>query len=365
MKTSAWDAIKIFLGNRLGLIAFVYGGLALLPTLNPEVPFWRAFPDNLFFDGWARWDSGWYRDIALQGYTNLAVNIQGQRDTAFFPLFPLTVRLVQAVVPNVYAAGLLVSFVAALVAVLVFYRLTATKFGADVARAGLIAWLVFPFSFYLTAMYSESLFVLLAVSAFYNAEKKRWLAAALCAALAGATRVVGVITGLGVLLLYLDQIRYDRRQIRSDILWLLLCPAGLIAHMLFLWRRFGDPFVFIASQNAEGWSGSWSLMREFAGHIPLNTLIHLAFLVPTLFLLVAYWRRLTLPYAVWSAVTLAISLSAWKVTGRMLVPIFPLFIAAGSFLTDRPKWREPVIYASTLLLALFSFLFSHWFWSGG
>src|SRR5512135_2494333 len=74
----------IFAVTRLGLVLVVYLGLAILPRDWGHGQFWRSNPTNLLLDGWARWDAGFYHDIAVHGYTNLP-NVLQQRDVAFFP----------------------------------------------------------------------------------------------------------------------------------------------------------------------------------------------------------------------------------------------------------------------------------------
>jgi hypothetical protein len=80
--------LSLFFISRIGLFLLVYLSLVMIPVDNlPEL--WRSHPDNLFLDGWARWDSAWYMRIATQGYDNEA-NQQGQ-DTAMFPLYSLLI----------------------------------------------------------------------------------------------------------------------------------------------------------------------------------------------------------------------------------------------------------------------------------
>jgi len=52
------------------LIVVVYIGLALIPIADGQ-GLWRNFEHNLFLDGFARWDSGWYFHIAEKGFTNI------------------------------------------------------------------------------------------------------------------------------------------------------------------------------------------------------------------------------------------------------------------------------------------------------
>jgi len=195
--------LGVFAASRAGLGLLMYLSLALLPMRAGT--FWRAYPDNLLLDGWVRWDAAWYRDIAEHGYTNMPSHEAFQRDTAFFPLYPLLMRALHVVVPDLYLCGLLISNVAVLAALILIYRLTSARYDAGVAQRAITVLAIYPFSFFFSAVYSESLFLLAATGAFVLGERRRWGWAALSAAAAGATRLVGVVTVLGLVLLYLDQ----------------------------------------------------------------------------------------------------------------------------------------------------------------
>src|SRR4051794_7506673 len=98
--TSITRPLALALVNRLGLYFLAYCALTLL--VGPPKTF-NAFPGNNFLDGWARWDAHRYAKIARDGYTNVIEG--GTRDTAFFPLFPLLMRLGSRVAGDVYSAG--------------------------------------------------------------------------------------------------------------------------------------------------------------------------------------------------------------------------------------------------------------------
>src|SRR6266581_2535810 len=68
---------------------------------------WHAMPSNVFLDVWARWDSAFYLDIASRGYTYPEAGHLS--NLAFFPLYPLLMKLVSGLTGNPLLAGVLVS----------------------------------------------------------------------------------------------------------------------------------------------------------------------------------------------------------------------------------------------------------------
>ncbi|MBI2236910.1 MAG: hypothetical protein HYU54_00040, partial [Actinobacteria bacterium] len=91
------------------------------------------------------------------------------------------------------AASLIVSNAAFLAALIVLYSLTASELSEGAARKAVLYLSLFPTSFFFLAPYSESLFLLLVVSAFWAARRDRWALAGIAAALAALTRNVGLL----------------------------------------------------------------------------------------------------------------------------------------------------------------------------
>ena len=114
---------------------------------------------------------------------------------------------------------------------------------------------VFPAAVYFGAPYSESLFLLLAVGAFYAARTDHWAWAGACAGCASASRSAGLL-----LLLPLALIWWASRPRRArDAAWLVLAPLGIAAYAAWLGLMEGDALRFLDVQEA------WS--RELA--VPL------------------------------------------------------------------------------------------------
>jgi hypothetical protein len=260
------EPLLVFAVTRGALFLLAYLSLAVLPlNSDPGVAGsaggpWRGFPTNLWLDGWTRWDAGWYDHIAAHGYVDQAVAPAGQRNLAFYPAYPLAMRLVSLTGLSPLAAGILVSNLAFLAALLLVHRMARERFGAEAASRCVLLLSVFPFSFYFSAVYSEGLFLFLAVASLFLAERGHWAGASFCALLCGATRVPGLALAPALGLLYLDRIRFDLRKVRPDVLWLGLSLLGPVLFYAYLHFQFGDPWLaFKATRVAGWWQGGFSL----------------------------------------------------------------------------------------------------------
>lgn len=111
----------------------------------------------------ARYDSGWYNTIAERGYQ--APPVPGkQSEHAFFPLYPMTARVLHlATGLDGLRAGLLVSYAALLFAIPLLVEEARERFGEARARAALPLLFVYPVAFFLASVCTESLFLLLAL----------------------------------------------------------------------------------------------------------------------------------------------------------------------------------------------------------
>ncbi|HZL65084.1 MAG TPA: mannosyltransferase family protein, partial [Thermoleophilia bacterium] len=118
-------------------------------------------------DPWAHWDGVWFVRIATTGYAHA-------HSTAFFPLYPLLMRALAPMTGGNYViAGIVISLVSYGVAMVLLYKLAKGLFGATAAAwtVALISW--FPTSVVFSAVYSESLFLMLTVAAFWFATRRR------------------------------------------------------------------------------------------------------------------------------------------------------------------------------------------------
>ena len=194
---------------------------------------------------WAHWDGAWYSEIATDGY-----GARSPTSTAFFPLYPMLVRLGISFGGGPALWGIMISLLATPVALFFLYRIAENLYDWRAARAATLGLAFFPTAFFLNAVYTEALFLALSTGAVWAALVRRnLLLAGVLGALAAATRNLGVILLLPLLF---EWLRYRREFGLRGLAGLALVPVGLLAYTAFLWGRFGDPLVF-ASQQDEYW----------------------------------------------------------------------------------------------------------------
>jgi hypothetical protein len=360
------EALLIWGGIRAALLLF--GGISqlLLPLHPGSRP--GPFPGNPFLDGWFRWDAGWYLGIAANGYWMDPRTHNGS--VAFFPLFPIIVRIVGLVIGSLPLAGLVVSHIAFLTASVFFYALVQGMFNRDVARRALILLNTFPYSFFFSAVYTESLFLCLAVLSFWLAERKKWWQSGAVGLLCALTRSIGIALAPALTMVYLQQKGFCWRQIQKDVLSIALVPLGSSLYMAYLLVRFGDPLAF-AKASLLAW-GRYDILTSGLGRLDptsfvpgdydlvlaLNlavTILWLAAVIPT-------WRLLGPGYAVFVFLGAAIPLaSQLESLGRFMAVLFPVFIVGGYYLRH-PRVFELVVSGSAALLGLLTALFVNWYW---
>ena len=190
-----WHAAALFLAVAAAL--FVVMG-AVAPHLpDPSGPdLAPAFTGPSWLSGWAQWDSGWYFRIASEGYSYVA----GQQSTvAFFPAYPLIVRAAAVVVGDTYVAGILVTVLAGTAVAVLLFAWLRSRLSPAAAWAGLLAFLLYPYAFYLYGVvYADALFVAAILGAFVLLEADRPVLAGLAGAVATAARPLGVVLIVGL-----------------------------------------------------------------------------------------------------------------------------------------------------------------------
>ncbi|MGE5828472.1 MAG: mannosyltransferase family protein [Micromonosporaceae bacterium] len=220
---------------------------------------------------WNRWDTGHYLRIAEIGYT-----AEHPDSAAFFPLYPLLIRVSDPVLPGgPLTAALVVSNLACLAALTVLHRLATHELGEPTAARVLFYLMAFPAAFFLCAGYTSSLFLLLSAGALYAMRRERWWLAGAVGALATATRLAGVLLIIAFVIEYGRQHGWSVRRWRPDALAIAVVPSGLVAFALYCWWRLDDPLAFSHAQTLWGrhLSGPWQGLSKAIGAVVTRPLL--------------------------------------------------------------------------------------------
>lgn len=213
-----------------------------------------------------RWDGHWYGIVARDGYLLVPGR---QSDPAFFPLYPILLRAVHFLGVGWGLAGPLLSNLALLLGLGLFYALTREIFSEPLARRATTYLAIFPLSYVFSMAYPESVVLVLLAAAPLAALRRRWWLAAACAAAAALARPEGLF-----LVFPLAAIAWQQRQTLSParrgtaLAAVLAPPAALVSYSLYLDSVLHDPFAWSRAEQA--WGRSFRITGAFRAfeHLP-------------------------------------------------------------------------------------------------
>ncbi|GAC1433566.1 MAG: hypothetical protein PVS3B3_12600 [Ktedonobacteraceae bacterium] len=370
-------ALLPFLVSRLllllvGVVTVTY----IEPLVNRKQPIVLAvqqshFPAILWWM-WSRFDTGFYIDIAQHGYWGRG-SLLGQSNWAFFPLYPLLIRLLafpfSASQHHPYLfAGLAITNISALVALFYFYKLTARELNTHKAAKAVMYLAFFPMSFFLSTVYPESLFLALSVACVYYARLHRWWLAGLLGGLASLTRPQGVLLLVVVAWEYWQVVAEQRVPLQESqgffvsiqswlrsrflglgialrtfsfwrgIVALLQIPLGLALFCIYGKWQVGSFLPFEITER-NGWGRHFidpvsSLILLLTKPQPANPYdwsfygLNVVVIVGFLLLLVPIFRKLPAIYGIFSLVFIILPLctTSTQSSARFYMEVFPIYM---------------------------------------
>ncbi len=383
--------VRAFVSSRLLVLGAGVAGALAVPR---RVGWWPAADPSRLTQGLGsignvlaapsvRWDSIHYLGIAEHGYASAS-------STVFFPLYPMLVRVLGFALGSDVLGGAVISLSSFSIALVLLHRLTALELGPRAADATVLLLAFAPVSLFFSAVYTESLFLALSAGSIYAARQGRWKLACGLGCAASATRVTGAGLLLPLALMYLR----ERRAVDRRAAWLLVVPAGLAAYLGYLaFRGYGllapfagqtgtehghqmtGPLQTLVSAVQAAAAGAHSVLTEPIYEPSLGgpfsngaeSIVLLAVLGIAVAALVAVIRRLPVQYGAYALATLLVCIwspvagQPLKSLDRYTLTIFPLWMAAGAWLSERRMTRAVVLLGAALL-AFWTFQFATWAW---
>lgn len=354
-----------------------------------------------FLDALARYDSGWYFQIARFGYHYTP---DGRDTIAFFPVYPLLMRYVGRLFgrapSDLYLGGVVVSWLAFALAMVGLYRLAALDLSPRRAARVVMLTAVFPFAYFFGAVYTEATFLAACVWTFYAFRTRRWLLGGVCGAIATATRIngilmwpalawlvwTGVFRGFATVGVRSDAVpaptgtaggRESARERLLALVALLLVPCGIGAYSLFVYGLSGRPLEWVATVQRWGYypggtpgvallqliqtlaSRPYEFLtgERMALYDTLNGLTGLLFVLGTPLI----WYRLGSVYGIFMAANLWLPLSSgqYEGLGRYCSVLFPFFVGVAAVSSRALFSATLVVFAMLYMLCLSLFANIH------
>jgi hypothetical protein len=345
----------------------------------------RTFSPGALLLSWYRWDATYFGQIATTGYSK-------PQDAAFFPLFPLQIRLIMLLLGNAHpvTAALLAANADALLAFIALGLLAARELGPGLVGSVMLVSAAYPLAFFTLTAYSDALFLALAILTMLAARRGTWVWAGMCAGLAGLTRPTAVVLVLPLLWEYGRQQAWWRGR-RRDLLQpqglarLVLvagaAPLGIAVYAGYLGLRFDHPLLFLHAQSQYWGRVSLPLWRSVPMAVaafvatPAGTydqarlLVDVGPLVVGTVVTLATFRRIPVAYTLYLAGLLYVCVATplldptqhdpdlFVSSGRFLLAAFPLFLVLARWMRSR-RWLEMVLLGGgfglqALLLSFF------------
>jgi len=379
-RLAAWSRVPAIRASASAVIGTLpvmlmvgYLAVFMIGFVNGRAPL-RHF-NNELLNLPVRWDAGWYLQIVTDGYRYVPGDPTVQQNIVFFPAYPMLVRIAGRLLGGdmigYVAAGMVVSIASFFGALAYLYAFVRERYDDDVASGAIWLLAAYPFAIFFGAIYTESLFLLGTVGAFYHFSRQEFGRAACWGLLVGLTRLNGALLVLPLAWL---AISLSTAHLKSRALAAAAAPGvGLVVYALFIWTLTGSPFTFAASHAAWGRtyeglgtlvSHQYSILANAGlsgyvgapGYDALNAL-------GAVFGIVTIWpvaRRLGLAFGLFIAINIIPALADGGLlsAGRFSSVLFPAFIWLATAIPSRQ--RAAWIAAFAALQAFGAVLFYTW-----
>ncbi|HEV2237575.1 MAG TPA: hypothetical protein VGR57_13005 [Ktedonobacterales bacterium] len=305
-------------------------------------------------------DGVWYIQLAQFGYVRLP-------DAAYFPLYPLLVR-VFAIGGNYVFGALFVANLCGLLAFLCFRILIEEEADRATAQRALVYFACFPTAMFLVAGYTESLFLTFALLTFLALRRRQWGIVVLATLAATLTRSTGILLLIPIAIEGWKMVRWRVALVGAPAV------LGLAAWEVAISLRFHVVGGVAAAINSPSWGrhldwpwyGVIRTVQSF-GHtispVEFGAARDLLFTALWIVCCVAMTRRLPLAYAAfaWACLALVLCMPQHALLGQELVSLprymlvcFPVFWLLAIW--GRQKWGHLAILCGLILVQAFLFM---------
>lgn len=234
------------------------------------------------------YDSYHYKRIISNGYASTPINIAGEANWAFFPLFPMIIRAIY-LLTNAHIE--LIAFIVNSIFLFgaIIYGTNYMKITGCNSQSQLLLSVFLTlgcYSFYNTLIYTEALSLFLLTFCLYQLEKKQYIKLGIAGMLFSMARNIGIFIEFVILVKWIMDYCENKEDYNNSFykyfleslnnLSLVFCvsiiPAGFFSYVLYLYQLTGDGLAFLHVQYGWGRENSFFLsvflkgIKEITGH---------------------------------------------------------------------------------------------------
>jgi Gpi18-like mannosyltransferase len=308
---------------------------------------------------WNKFDVGFYKSIAENGYEVRAYTASKQANWGFMPLYPITVGFFLKLIPlSFFNLASILSNIFSFAGVYILFKTLKERLGENKSQF-LVAYLFSAGSFYLSIPYNESLYILLLALVFYFTKKEYFLAASLFTGLAIATRLqsLALLAIPGIAFLQSTKQSWKNKIWKSFIFGAVVAiPLGVF--MIYLKQITGNPLAFIQIQSA--WENPDPYpFRAFVDLLKLpisfSSVANFLMWIPFWFLLVKNYRKLPINELLFCFGVIIISTSTHHFYGtyRYALALIPVY----TILNNEKSWIQQ-LFLNVQLVATVIYIFA-------
>src|SRR3989304_7194930 len=209
---------------------------------SPIVKLYR-FDDNSWgiLRAFGNFDGFHYHHIAKEGY--------GQFQEAFFPLYPLIIKITSFATNTYFINAIIISNVSFLILLYLLFLFFADLIGKEKTLWFIFLLTIFPTSFFFGMVYTESLFLMFFISYLYSFKHEKHFLASVFGFLTGVTRLIGIFTFIPILIYLI----INRKKIDVKNTFVILSPIlGFLSYAYYLYLTTGDFLKFLHVQPQFG-----------------------------------------------------------------------------------------------------------------
>ncbi len=357
--------IIFIIASRLFLFAIGYLSIAGYNKSNVENITVKYSYLEQELSAFGRADAQWYISIAENGYDIKPPAAGEKTNWAFYPLWPLSIKCFDFIIPDSLIAGILLCNLLFIAAMVVLYKLLIIDYEKETVYSSLLLVIIFPASYFFMRPGNESLFLLLTALTFLFAKKNKWILVGIFTTLAVMTRIQGLLLGLPLFYIYYKQWK-ETKKLNLRILSLILVPATFLLFLFYLHSLTGDMFANFHENGAWDYGVGYPFVELF------NFILHpsiidfygwdlaplsFAGIIAAIALFIYMLKLKSFPkeYIIYTFLSLFLILARYSMEGtlRYMIPIFPLFIAGALIITKRKFTYNLVFYLFIVLQAFY------------